>query len=108
MAHFVDSNAQTTLTLGQDNLNSSYFLDQPTITNFDNLNDDELNVMVSLASRTLRDRQALSTTTNLSPKALNNLNIAKFEQIAYAGLKPKYNGPLYEPTLNAVHKITSK
>jgi hypothetical protein len=73
---------------------------------FRDLNDDELQVLVSLAINTLRDRGL--TIPSMVPQASRTPNIydnAKFEQIACAGLEPKYDGSPEKliPTLNAIH-----
>jgi hypothetical protein len=89
-----------------DNAADSSFLRRSTNTNFSDLDDDELFVLASLASKTLRDHG--STLTNIvtpEDKGPNMFDNAKFEQIACAGLQPKYDGTAAQliPTLNAIH-----
>jgi hypothetical protein len=74
--------------------------------NFKDLNDDELQVLVSLAITTLRDR-GLSVPTTIPPaiKVPDIYDNARFEQIACLGLDPKYDGSPDQliPILNAIH-----
>jgi hypothetical protein len=74
--------------------------------NFKDLNDDELQVLVSLAINTLRDRGI--AVPGMVPPMLKTPDIfdnAKFEQIACAGLDTRYDGSPERliPTLNAIH-----
>jgi hypothetical protein len=79
---------------------------QPNYANFCDLNDNELQVLVTLAINTLRN---LGIEFNTSvPQTLKKPDIfdnAKYEQIACNGLQPKYDGSPDEliPTLNAMH-----
>jgi hypothetical protein len=74
--------------------------------NFKDLNDDELQVLVSLAINTLRNRgiaiPGVPSPILKTPEIFDN---AKFEQIACAGLDIKYDGSPERliPTLNAIH-----
>jgi hypothetical protein len=101
------SENQTPVTPAQQGRSSStLFQDQTTSTNFRDLNNEELQVLVTLAINTLRDRGiAFNTTIPSAPKVPDIFDNAKFEQIACAGLQPKYDGSPNEliPTLNAIH-----
>jgi hypothetical protein len=61
--------------------------------NFRDLNDEKLQVLVSLAINTSRDR-GLPVPSTILPaiKVPDIYDNAKFEQIACSGLDPKYNG----------------
>ncbi len=74
--------------------------------NFKDLNDEELQVLVTLSLNTLHDRGiSFSRSMQPAPKTTDIFDNAKFEQIACAGLQPKYNGSPDEliPTLKAIH-----
>jgi hypothetical protein len=99
---------QTPVTPGPTNNENSSFLSRPLShsTNFRDLDNDKLQVLISLAINTLRDR-GVSTPSAVSfmPKPPDIYDNARFEQIACAGLQPKYNGSPNEliPTLNTIH-----
>jgi hypothetical protein len=98
---------QTPVTPGQINEENSSFLSrQQPHGNFRDLDNDELQVLISLAINTLRDRGVSTpTTVPQAPKTPDIFDNARFEQIACAGLQPKYNGSPEEliPTLNMIH-----
>ena len=73
---------------------------------FNDLNNAELQVLVTQAVNTLSDRGiSFPTSVPQAPKIPDVFNSAKFKQIAFAGLQPKYNGSPNEliPMLNAIH-----
>jgi hypothetical protein len=73
---------------------------------FSDLNNDELQVLVTLAINALKDRGiTFHPSVPVAPRVPDIFDNAKFEQISCAGLQPKYNGSPDEliPTLNAIH-----
>ncbi len=98
---------QNPVTPAQQHGNESSVLTCPSRNdNFKDLNNDELQVLVSLAINTLRDRGvSLPSTLQAVPKQPDIFDNAKFEQIACAGLSSKYDGSPDNliPTLNAIH-----
>jgi hypothetical protein len=76
--------------------------------NFSDLNNDELQVLVSLAINTLCDR-GVSILPPLppAPKAPDIFDNAKFKQIACTGIKLAYNGASQEliPFLNSLTRF---
>lgn len=73
---------------------------------FQDLDNEELKILASLAVNTLHDRGIMySTVISPAPKPPDMFDNAKFEQIACNGLKPAYNGSSSDliPTLNAIH-----
>jgi hypothetical protein len=83
------------------------FLQRPAEqTNFKDLNNKELQVLLTLAINALREKGiTFSPSVPQAPKPPDIFDNAKFEQIACAGLQPKYNGSSDEliPMLNAIH-----
>ncbi len=81
------------------------FLRRPTMSNFSELNNDELFALVTLANKTLKERGAATTSPQANPKEPDIYDNAKFEQIACAGLQPKYDGTADKliPILNLIH-----
>jgi hypothetical protein len=59
---------------------------------FNNLNNDELFVLASLANKALQERGATTATSSIPSKTPDMFDNAKFEQIACTGLKPRYKG----------------
>jgi hypothetical protein len=85
---------------------STILQDQLRRDKFQDLDNEELKILASLAVNTLRDRGIMySTVISPAPKPPDMFDNAKFEQIACAGLKPPYNGSSSDliPTLNAIH-----
>jgi hypothetical protein len=94
------------VTPGQSSATSTPFLHRPTSSsNFNDLNDEELQVLTSLALNALRTRGISMNAIPHVPKVPDIFDNAKYEQIACAGLQPKYNGSPDEliPTLNMIH-----
>jgi hypothetical protein len=100
----IQNEPQTPITPVQDGRSTStLFQERSNSTNF---RDIKLQVLVQLAINTLRDRGvAFHTSVPQAPKAPDIFDNAKFEQMACAGLQPKFNGSPDEliPTLNAIH-----
>jgi hypothetical protein len=94
---------QAPITPGQDNTTSPLSRWQVLRNNnFKDLDDEELQVLVSLALNTLRERGiSFSPSASSTPRTPDIFDNAKFEQIACVGLQPKYNGSQDEliPTL---------
>jgi hypothetical protein len=99
--------AQFPITPGQPDIPTTPFLRRPTDQrDFQNLNNEELQVLATLTLNALKDRGISFPPIPYSvPKHPDIFDNAKFEQIACAGLQPKYNGSPDEliPTLNAIH-----
>jgi hypothetical protein len=94
------------VTPGQSSATSTPFLHRPTSSaNFNDLNDEELQVLTSLALNALRTRGISMNAIPHVPKVPDIFDNAKYEQIACAGLQLKYNGSPDEliPTLNMIH-----
>lgn len=85
---------QNPVTPGHINNENPSFLSRPQQhENFRDLDNDELQVLISLAINTLKDRGVSPPlTATVTPKAPDIFDNARFEQIACAGLQPKYNG----------------
>ena len=84
---------------------ASAFLRRPNSDKFSELNDDELLVLASLATKTLRDRGAYTAQLTALSKTHDVWDNAKLEQIICNGLKPRYDGSPSNliPTLNMIH-----
>jgi hypothetical protein len=94
------------VTPGQPNATSTPFLHhQTSSSNFNDLNDEELQVLTSLALNALRTRGISLNALQHAPKVPDIFDNAKYEQITCVGLQPKYNGSPDEliPTLNMIH-----
>jgi hypothetical protein len=98
---------QVPITPGHQSGAGSTFLHRPSAQeNFRDLDDNELQVLVTLALNTLRDRGVhLPPILPSAPKTPDIFDNARFEQIACAGLQEKYDGrpDSLIPTLNAIH-----
>lgn len=98
---------QIPISPGQQGVESNSFIQVPTEqTNFKELNDKELQVLVTLAISAFCYRGiSVSSLVPPAPKTPDIFDDANFEQIACAGLGPKDNGSLDEliPTLKAIN-----
>lgn len=87
------------------------FLRSPTdsaftnVASFTNFNNDELFILVSLASKALQERGAATATSSIPSKTPDMFDNARFEQLACTGLKPRYKGTADAliPFLNSIH-----
>jgi hypothetical protein len=96
---------QTPVTPGQS-AHAPALLRYPRPGNLSELDDDELQVLVSLAINTLRDRGiTYRVNDSLKSKTPDIFDNARFEQITCMGLSTKYDGSPDEliPTLNSIH-----
>jgi hypothetical protein len=90
----------------QGGADSSFLHRPPAQENFRDLDNNELQVLVTLALNTLRDRGVhLPPILPSAPKTPDIFDNTRFEQIACAGLQEKYDGrpDSLIPTLNAIH-----
>jgi hypothetical protein len=101
-----ENDFQNNVTPGQSNADNNFIRRPAEEPNLRNLNDEELQLLITMAINTLRNRGvSFPMSVPAAPKAPDIFDNARFEQIACTGLQPKYNGSPEEliPTLNAIH-----
>ncbi len=91
---------------GQSSTENTFIHHPAKENNIQNLYDEELQVLITLAINTIHDRGiSFSTSVPMAPKVPDIFDNAKFKHITHTRLQPKYNSSPDEliPTLNAIH-----